>query len=252
MDERKLRLLEARIEGWRIRVKDEDQRKTYDEVFDQKTLLGIFKLINDGVVATVDYPVSTGKEGNVFHATSSKGALALKIFRVNTATFHNISKYLLGDPRFKGLKGDRRRIIYAWASKEYKNLERMLSAGARVPKPVAVHENILAMGYIGDDTMPAPMIKSVKLDDPKAFLDDVIDNMRCIHKAGLVHGDLSEYNILVWEGRTHIIDVGQAVPLEHGNSQEWFDRDVKNIVRYFRRLGCEVTEKEIKDSVRGS
>ncbi len=251
IDEKKLRLLESRIDGWRIRIKDTDQVKIYDEVFDQKTLMAIYKLINDGIVSTIDYPVSTGKEGNVFHGTTSRGAVAVKIYRVSNATFRNISKYILGDPRFKGLKGNRRKLICAWATKEYKNLERMARTGTRVPAPIAVHENILVMNYIGDETMPAPLLRNVKLEDPEAFLQDVIDNLRCIHKAELVHGDISEYNILIWDGRSHIIDVGQAVPMDHRQAEEWLLRDVENVARYFRKIGCDVTPGAVMDQLRG-
>ncbi len=252
LDERKLRLLETRIDGWRIRVKDANQLKVYDEVFDQRTLMVIYKLINDGDVVTVDYPVSTGKEGNVFHATTKHGAAAMKIFRVSNATFNALADYIVGDPRFRGLKGDRRKMICAWATKEYKNLERMEVAGARVPKPLAVEENVLIMSYIGDETTPAPMLRHVKLDDPVAGLDDVIDNMKCIQKAGLVHGDLSEYNILFWDGKTYVIDVGQAVTKDHRNADEWFQRDAGNIARYFRKLGCKITAAEVSKRVRGA
>lgn len=251
LDEKKMRLLETRIEGWRIRVKDSDQRKTYDEVFDQRTLLTIFKMINDGIITKVDYPVSTGKEGNVFHATKGEKAVALKIYRVSNATFNNISKYILGDSRFKGLRGDRRKMICAWAMKEFKNLDRMAATGTRVPQPLAVKGNILVMGYLGDETTPAPMLKSVRLEDPEAFLEDVVDNMKCIQKAGLVHGDLSEYNILVWDGKTYVIDVGQAVPLDHPQAEEWFTRDVDNIARYFRHQGLKLTPRQLRDRVRG-
>jgi len=251
LDEKKLLILEERIDGWRARVKDDSQAKTYGEVFDQRTLMVIYKLINEGAVSTVDYPVSTGKEGNVFHATANGEPVALKIYRVSNAAFRALSDYILGDPRFKGLKGSKRKIICAWATKEYKNLERMHLSGTRVPRPIAVEENILVMGYLGDETMPAPMLKSVKLKDPESVMDDVIDNMKCIQKAGLVHGDLSEYNILIWDGKTYIIDVGQAVTLDHVNANEWFKRDVENVARYFRRLGCDITPEAVNQRVRG-
>ena len=250
LDDRKMRLLESRIDGWRNRTKDDNQAKTYDEVFDQHTLMVIYKLINEGALSTVDYPVSTGKEGNVFHATSGNEPVALKIYRVSNASFRSISDYVVGDPRFKGIKGDKRKMISVWASKEYKNLERMKVAGTRVPRPIAVEQNILVMGYIGDENTPAPMIKDVKFDDPEALLDDVIDNMKCMQKAKLVHGDLSEYNILFWEGSTHIIDVGQAVTTDHRNADDWFERDTKNIAKFFSRLRCRITAEEIAERVR--
>ena len=253
IDERYVRSLEAKVDSWRMRVKDADQRKTYDEVFDQRTLLLIAKLINDGVLSTVDYPVSTGKEGNVFHATAPDGtALALKIYRVSNATFKNISRYILGDSRFRGVRRTHRDIIEAWARKEYKNLLGMHAQGARVPKAVEQRRNVLVMSYIGDETQPAPPLRQVALDDPRAAFADLVGTMKAIRKAGLVHGDLSEYNVLVWDGLLWVIDCGQAVPLEHGQAEEWFKRDCANVARYFRRLGVDTSAAALEKDVRGA
>jgi len=178
-------------------------------------------------------------------------AVALKIYRVSNATFNTISSYLRGDSRYRGLRGDHRRMICAWATKEFKNLDRLAAAGTRVPQPLAVSDNILVMGYLGDDTTPAPMLKNLKIEDPDACLDDVVENMKCIQKAGMVHGDLSEYNILLWDGRTYIIDVGQAVTLDHPQAEEWFTRDIDNMARYFRHQGLKLTPKQLRDRVRG-
>ena len=251
IDSRKLRALEGRIDAWRMRVKDDNERKTYDEVFDQKTLLLLAKLINDGVLSTVDYPVSTGKEGNVFHATGRDGgALALKIYRVGNATFKNIANYIIGDSRFRNVRRTRKDIIYAWAQKEYKNLLGMAAAGARVPKAIDQRNNVLIMSYVGDETQPAPLLREVRLDDPRAGFEDLVETMRAIQKAGLVHGDLSEYNVLVWDGHLWVIDCGQAVPLEHGHAEEWFLRDCTNVARYFKRLGVDVTPQALAERVR--
>src|SRR5881296_2644559 len=132
LDDRKLALLEERIEVLGRRRKDADHTKTYDEVFDEATLMAVYKFVSDGTIRTVDYPVSTGKEGNVFHATTEEGAAALKIYRVNTATFRSLADYLQGDPRFKKVGRTFRELITVWAQKEFKNLTRMREAGARV------------------------------------------------------------------------------------------------------------------------
>lgn len=250
-DERKLRRLEAQIDAWRTKVKGDEERKTYDEVFDRATLLLIAKLINDGVVETVDYPVSTGKEGNVFHGTARDGAVALKIYRVNTATFRSMADYVLGDPRFRNVRRAKRDIIYAWAQKEYKNLLGMRAAGARVPQAIEQRNNILVMTYVGDETRPAPLLREVRLDDVSAGLADLVETMKAIRKAGLVHGDLSEYNVLVWDGYLWVIDCGQAVPLEHGRAEEWFLRDCRNVARYFNRLGADTSPEALAKEVRG-
>src|SRR5213594_4288507 len=80
IDERRLRILETQVDALRTKEKDSETRKTYDEVFDHAALLTIADLITDGVISTLDYPVSTGKEANVFHATGPDGrAKAVKI-----------------------------------------------------------------------------------------------------------------------------------------------------------------------------
>ncbi len=247
---RKLRQLEARIDAWRMRVKDDDERKTYDEVFDRPTLMAVAKLINDGVLETLDYPVSTGKEGNVFHATGKGGGMAVKIYRVSNATFKHLGKYIAGDPRFKGVKRSTRDLIEAWAQKEYRNLMKMVKAGACVPKPVELRDHILVMEYIGDEERPAPLLRTVALEDPAAVFADLRDSMKAIRRAGLVHGDLSEYNVLMWAGKPVVIDCGQSVPLVHPNADEWFRRDCANVARYFRRLGVDTDAARLEAEVR--
>lgn len=251
IDERKLRDFEKVIDSWRERIKDDDQRKTIDEVFDQETLLSIYKVFNDGILETVDYPVSTGKEGNVFKCTSKKGLVALKIYRVATSTFKHISKYIAGDARFRGFAGNKRKLIHTWARKEYSNLERMLKGGVRVPKPLAYRNNILVMEYIGDETAPAPLLKDVKVQRPRKLFEDVIENMRKINDVGLVHADMSEFNILMEDGKPVIIDVAQGVPLDHPLAEQWFERDVENMARYFRKLRLKVDSTEMKRRIRG-
>jgi len=252
IDDRRMRLLEIQVDALRKREKDSATRKTYDEVFDHAALLTIASLITDGVISTLDYPVSTGKEANVFHATTPQGhARALKIYRVATATFRNIAVYIEGDPRFKKVRRATRPTIFAWAQKEYKNLVRMEDAGVRVPRPERVLNNILVMEYVGDESRPAPALREVVLDDPAAVYDDVVANLRGIRKSELVHADMSEYNLLWWEGRIVVIDVGQAVTLDHPRAGEWFQRDIENIARFFRRLRVDVTPATLERAITG-
>ncbi len=252
IDDRRMRLLEIQVDALRKREKDSATRKTYDEVFDHAALLTIASLITDGVISTLDYPVSTGKEANVFHATTPEGhARALKIYRVATATFRNIAVYIEGDPRFKKIRKATRPTIFAWAQKEYKNLVRMGDAGVRVPQPERVLNNILVMEYVGDESRPAPALREVVLDDPAAVYEDVVSNLRAVRKSELVHADMSEYNLLWWDGRVVVIDVGQAVTLDHPRADEWFRRDVGNIARFFKRLRVDVTPASLERAIVG-
>jgi RIO kinase 1 len=218
------------------REHDADDRKTYDEVFDHSTLLTVYKLISDKILNTIEFPISTGKEANLFKGTTTdKNDIAIKIYRVATSTIRNYTKYIIGDPRFKRIKKDHRQVVYAWARKEFKNLQRMYEAGVVVPKPIAVKDNILLMEYIGDEHNPAPVLKYTKIKAPKKKLQVLIDNISIMYaKANIVHGDLSEYNILVKDNKLIIIDVAQAVLLAHPMANEMLVRDVNNISRYFR------------------
>ena len=223
-----------------------DERETYAEVFDRQTLMVLYDYMTRGHIDMIHYPVSTGKEGNVFYATDEDGeGVAVKIFRTSTSTFKRVSKYIEGDPRFKGLTGNRRKLIYAWTNKEFRNLDRYCEAGIPVPEPIAFRKNVLLMEYIGDETGPAPQLKDVVMDDPTAMYDDVvsfiIDGYRDAH---LVHGDLSEYNILVWDGEPIMIDCGQAMTADHFNAKEFLMRDIGNINRFFRNRGADIIDAE--------
>src|SRR5437899_11405953 len=101
----------------------------------------------------------------------------------------------------------------------------MASAGARVPRAIDQQSNILVMSYVGDESRPAPLLREVRLDDPNAGFEDLVETMRAIRKAGLVHGDLSEDNVLVWDGHPWAIECGRALPLAHGHAEEWVRRD---------------------------
>lgn len=233
-----------------MRRKDSDDRKTYDEVFDKENLMRIYKLFTDGVIDQVDFPISTGKEGNVFRAiTPDGGFLALKIYRTSTATFKEMAKYVLGDPRFKGVTRNRRKMILAWASKEFRNLQRFEDVGVRVPSPVTCHKNLVVMEYIGTESSPAPPMRSVALEDPEGMARKLLGYVRTAYQeAELVHGDLSEFNVLMDGDEPVIIDVGQAVLLEHPLAEELLVRDVRNMARYFGKYGVIVdVDRELKE-----
>jgi len=163
-----------------------DKRKILDEVFDERTLKALHKLMNAGILQTLDFPVATGKEATVFVGLTKKAdEVAVKVYRVGNATFNSIRRYIQDDPRFKAVGRDRRSVIFAWAVKEYKNLLRMHEAGVTVPSPVAHLENVLVMEYlfVGDGHEPAPSLKGARGFD--AFL-------RCFDKGVLIRttGDI--------------------------------------------------------------
>lgn len=250
-----LDVVEGRLQNLHneVQKRDSQSRKTLDEVFDESTLLILYKLISNGLLETIDYPVSTGKEANVFHATArGGGSLAVKIFRVNTATFRSFMTYIHGDPRFQSVRQQRRDIVYAWTQKEYKNLQRMQQAEVRVPNALAYHSNVLVMDFIGDQGTPAPLVKDRPPSDPRAAYEDVCENYRRMYRgASLVHGDLSEFNILNLNEELFIIDVAQSVLTRHPMRDELLTRDAKNLTRWFRKLGVKTTPEETLAAMKG-
>ena len=230
----------------KARKKGADDRKTLDEVFDKPTLLVLYKYISSGYIETLDYPLSTGKEANVFHATTPQGgSLAVKIFRTNTATFRSFMTYIAGDPRFGHVKPNRRDIVYVWAQKEYKNLQRYFEAGVRVPNPVAWRQNVLLMEFVGDEGTPAPRLKDAPPADPQKAYETLTAQYRLgVDKGSLVHGDFSEFNILNLGEELVTIDVAQAVLLHHPMARDLLQRDAKNLSAYFRRLGVKCTPED--------
>lgn len=233
---------EREIDQWRIRRKDSSERKSYDEVFDQQNLMIIYKLLSDGYFDKLDFPISTGKEGNVFRASTKDGRfVAVKIYRTATSTFRDMAKYVHGDPRFKGLGSNKRKMIYAWANKEYLNLWAFDKAGVRVPKPIIQQRNVVVMEYIGDEMEPAREMRDVLLEDPESVARKILHYIKLAYQiARLVHSDISEFNVLILNGEPVIIDVGQAVLLDHPNAQEWLERDVGNVARYFKKYGLKI------------
>jgi len=222
-------------------------RKTLGEVFDKTTLLNLGKLISDKAIDYLDFPISTGKEANIFRGvTPDEKFVAVKIYRTSTSTFKHISKYIIGDPRFNCTNKTRRGIIFEWAKKEFRNLERLKKAGVRAPKPLLKINNIVLMEYIGDSEYPAPRLIDVELKHPKKIFNELINFLSLMYrKAELVHADFSAYNILFYRERPYVIDVGQAVLLEHPLSYDFLKRDIHNIVQYFSKLGIKEDENRI-------
>ena len=230
------------------RRKDEDLLKTVEEVFDTLTLQALYKLISKRIIDILYGVVDTGKESRVYWAKSPQGEdLAVKIFLTSTREFkRTVLQYIDGDPRFKKIKRDTRHLVYAWALKEFKNLERAYEAGVSVPKPIAVHKNIIVMTFIGEDGVPAPLLKDAEVSDYEEMFWRIVENIKALYcKAKIVHADLSEYNIMVWRGDPVFFDFGQAVLTSHPNADFFLERDVKNIVSFFKRRGVDVEVESV-------
>jgi RIO kinase 1 len=234
-----------------IRIKDVDQLKVRGEVFDEITLLALYKLVHKKWLSAIGGSISTGKEANVFIGERMDTDVAIKIYRIRTANFNTMNEYILGDRRFAGIKKTRKDLIFAWARKEFSNLKRAHMAGLDVPEPIVWDRNILIMEFVGSGGQPFPQLRNVNLDDPEKIYQVILGFIKDLYKkAGLIHADLSEFNILYGE-KPYIIDMGQSVTLDHPRAFQFLKRDIANINHFFSPR-CDVDdEKEIFTRVTG-
>ncbi len=249
LDKKNLKKLDKKLESIISRIGVD--RKTQDEVFDKSTLHTLEKLISDKIINIIDFPISTGKEGNIFRAvTPDNKVVVVKIYRINTATFKHISDYIIGDPRFKSVHKTKRDIIFAWTKKEFKNLQRLKKIGVLAPKPLVYFNNVLVMSYIGSYKKAAPLMKDVILTNPKKVFDTLIDYISKMYKkANLVHGDISAYNVLIYRKKPYLIDLGQGVLTEHQNALDFLKRDIHNVASYFKKYKIKADEEKIFEKI---
>lgn len=211
-------------------------RKISEGVFDQSTLAALYRLSRKGCLDEIKGIISTGKESNVYHGLLGDEEIAIKIYKGETSDFKTMEKYITGDRRFGGWR-NRRQLVYSWAKKEFKNLSRVYDR-VKCPRPICFEDNILVMSFIGERGVHAPRLKDLPPKNPGKFLKEITRYMREMYRKGMVHGDLSEYNILNW-GEPVLIDFSMGVLLDHPLADELLKRDVANVLDYFRGFGIE-------------
>ena len=238
------------FDEFRKKIKNSERFKVEASVFDDATFAALYKLVQDGHVDALGGPVSTGKEANVYSALGSGGEVAIKVYRINASDFRDMRDYLTGDPRIEELGGDKKRVVLAWTKKEFANLKRARKAGVRVPDPIAVERNALVMEFLGHDGERAKRLAEVHVENPQTAYEVVREYVRRLYDAGLVHGDLSEYNVVVYDGHLVVIDVGQAVTIHHPNAEDFLERDCENVASFFARQGLDVSGGDLLAYVR--
>lgn len=245
IDEDIYEYLNERIKFERIE-NDYEKRKAEEDVFDRKTLMVIYDLFSHGYMDIIDFPIKIGKEANIFRVKKKKRYYALKIYRTSTLNFNSIINYIEGDYRFEHIKKTKSGLISVWAQKEFRNLKDCYEAGVLVPKPITFKENVILMQYLGNKNMVAPILKDAQIQNIEEVYKITKENLtKMVNEAKLVHGDLSEYNIVYFKNLPYIIDVSQALPLKHPNSRALLKRDAKNLVRFFNKKGLNINEDDM-------
>jgi RIO kinase 1 len=128
----------------------------------------------------------------------------------------------------------------SWIAYEYTALQSLFAAGVEVPRPYAMAHNAILMHYLGDTTFPAPTLNTVNLPriEAESLFHRVMENLDRMLADERIHGDLSAYNILYWEGEMALIDFPQVVsPIHNRNAYRIFERDVTRLCEYFTDQG---------------
>ncbi|MHA2319790.1 MAG: RIO1 family regulatory kinase/ATPase domain-containing protein, partial [Candidatus Hodarchaeales archaeon] len=213
---------------WRKKKKRKEDFQTINAVIDQNASKVLSSLQSKGILKEITGTIASGKESGVFLANlgpkgdilcqdmSITSPIVLKIFRTSTLNFKKILTYISGDIRFKKYSKKTRSVIKLWVEKEFKNLNRSTSVGVNAPKPILVKNNVLLMELIGENGIPSPLLKSVPQKASISTLETLLQQVSILYqKAGLVHGDLSPYNIIMKDVTPYVIDMSQSVLVSH-------------------------------------
>jgi RIO kinase 1 len=239
-------LQKKKLDNKRIKTTDQSKKRAVIEsVFDERTIFLLNKLLVNGPLDKVEGVISAGKEANIYLGYDLHGnEVAIKIYKIDSNTSKWMRNYIIGDPRFKKIPRNVSKIIFLWASKEYKNLKRAHKVGLSVPNPIYIKNNILIMEYIGFGSIPAPLLKDIaNPKDPVNLMTELLTFIKELYQeAKLVHGDLSEFNILYHNQKPIVIDISQAVSIQHPKAEVFLVRDIKNIFKYFEKLGLDTPD----------
>ena len=215
-------------------------------------------LVEDGLIDDVTRQLMSGKEAMVFVVTCGGEVRCAKVYKeADKRSFRQSVDYTEGRKTKnsrqaramqKGSKYGREAQEAAWQSAEVDALYRLANAGVRVPTPYNFYEGVLLMELVtGDDGNAAPRLNDVELSaetarEYHAFLINQVVRMLC---AGIVHGDLSEFNILVGSDGPVIIDLPQAVDAAGNNhAKDMLVRDVTNLANYFGQFAPELMKTQ--------
>lgn len=194
--------------------------------------LALSYLVSNNILEAIGKPLGIGKEADVYDAITPSGErVAVKFHRLGRTSFKKTR-------RVRTYVADRNKVSWLLQSRmaaknEFEALKLLYPRGVSVPKPIAWNRHVIVMSFIEGD----PLYVCDFLPDPIGFLNDVLSNIRkCYRDVGIVHGDLSEYNIIVTpEIKPLIIDWPQFVSAIHPSAYLLLRRDVLNVVRFFER-----------------
>jgi len=211
----------------------------YALVFGGYDTLALASLTRKGTISALGSLIGEGKESLVYEALGL-GPVAIKFHRIGSRSFSSARlnrDYMPEEGHCPWLIASRRS-----AEREYECLK-LLHPKVSVPLPIDQNRHTVVMALINGTTL-----NRCRLDAPEEVLDEILTQVGIAYKAGVIHSDLSEYNIMMEEGRVVIIDWPQWVGTDHPNATVTLERDVSNVLTYFRRKY--MVESELEDALR--
>ncbi|GHO95907.1 hypothetical protein KSF_059550 [Reticulibacter mediterranei] len=226
-------------------------------------LSSLSQFYEEDLITDVVHMVKSGKEASVYcctaHPSTGKEYLAAKVYRPrmfrslrNDAIYRESriqhggeGQTIRGNRGRRGLmrKNEQGRAlqISSWIEYEFETQRQLYQRGARVPEPISQIGNAVLMEYIGAVNEPAPLLREVVLDKEEAPLlfESIMHDIEVCLACDRIHGDLSAYNILYWQGSVTLIDFAQAVDPGHNSEAAFalFLRDIERVCYYFARYG---------------
>lgn len=218
-----------RIDAGRLPLQEQGYRQTTEAI------------LSFGLATEVVGLLSAGKEADVYLARYNGVPIAIKAYRL-----YQTSR--------RGGRPNKLDNMSWQAAREYQALYQAWRAGIRVPAPARRVENMLSMRYLGGQEEPAPKLQSIHLSNPEEFLDRTVASVKALFRAGIVHGDLSAFNILVYEAEPWFIDFSDWVQVNRLGWSPWrratvakahLSRGLHALRKYFRRYQLEIEVEAI-------
>ncbi|MBN1331108.1 MAG: hypothetical protein JXA54_16665 [Candidatus Heimdallarchaeota archaeon] len=194
------------------------------------------ELIRFGAISDLIAEVNSGKEANIYIAHLNGSPLIVKVFRQQNTSHNKQKRRQCVNPQI---------MATGYAHAEFYRLMMAFKAGMNVPTPARKINNVIIMQFVGSNWEPAPQLRNILLENPEIVLDEIIEQLKIMYqKAKLIHGDFSEYNILIHNEKPIIIDFPQAIDMSLVvNRQEnrinenlaVLQKDIETIRNYFEK-----------------
>lgn len=219
--------------------------------------------LDEGLIDDVVRIVRTGKEASVYlcranASTTGEDLLALKRYHpLDRRDFRDESLYRDGEwikeRRIRAALEKKTRFGRElqgaiWVDREWQTLKTLWEGGAPVPRPIAATQDAILMTYVGDEDLAAPQLREFRPghDEAHDLFRQLVRAIELMLYRNVIHGDLSAYNVLVWDGRTTVIDLPQAVdPRKNRHARAFLERDIGRICEHFARHGVRSSPQRI-------